>query len=294
MGNMPDAMTSLTPDLMLSSSIATTTVPSASPPSSPSSTSMSMSKSNSCTSNYAPLYTFGPSTNTSWFAINLINSAASQQFSFSIDSHDFWVFSADGRYVMPQRAQVRTFHPSFYGLNVATELCMQSLEIGIGQRYGIMIERANRSGQHVVRASTRTQQVYQGTAILDYSLPLDVSFILISLISFLSFTVSVVSFLMLLSGLRQNSTSSTMPATPMSTMASTGDPAASTLAMEMTTMPHSTMGAGETMTMVATGGMPTTSMDGSTVSGTVCRSVFIASVFADSFLVFARLLLGLR
>lgn len=70
---------------------------------------------------------------------------------------------------------------------------MQSLEIGIGQRYGIMIERANRSGQHVVRASTRTQQVYQGTAILDYSLTL-VSFILFSLIS-VSFLHRVCNFL---------------------------------------------------------------------------------------------------
>lgn len=66
-----------------------------------------MAMGSQCMSTDSSLYSFGPSTNTSWYAINLINSAASQQFSFSIDSHDLWVYSADGLYVVPQQVQVR-------------------------------------------------------------------------------------------------------------------------------------------------------------------------------------------
>mgnify|MGYP001596039006 CR=1 FL=1 len=43
--------------------------------------------------------------------------------------------------------------------------------MGIGQRYGVMVKRGTHSGKHIVRASTRTAQLYQGTAILDYDMP---------------------------------------------------------------------------------------------------------------------------
>lgn len=77
-----------------------------------SSSAMPMDMGSQCMSTNSSLYTFGPSTNTSWYAINLINSAASQQFSFSIDSHEFWVYSADGLYVVPQKVQVRFLIPA--------------------------------------------------------------------------------------------------------------------------------------------------------------------------------------
>ncbi|KAL8276708.1 hypothetical protein RQP46_010887 [Phenoliferia psychrophenolica] len=103
-----------------------------------------------CESTDSPLYTFGPPANSSWFSLQLVNSAAAQQFVFSIDSHELWVYSADGLFVTPQK--------------------VQTIEMGIGQRYGVMVKRGSHSGKHVVRASTRTEQLYQGTAILDYDM----------------------------------------------------------------------------------------------------------------------------
>ena len=60
-----------------------------------------------CESTDTPLYTFGPPANSSWFSLQLVNSAAAQQFVFSIDSHELWVYSADGLFVTPQKVQVR-------------------------------------------------------------------------------------------------------------------------------------------------------------------------------------------
>lgn len=58
-----------------------------------------------CRSISTPLYTINLSTNSSWFMINLINAAASQQLAFTIDSHDLWIVSADGQYVNPRMVQ---------------------------------------------------------------------------------------------------------------------------------------------------------------------------------------------
>jgi len=84
--------------------------------------------------------------------LHLINAGASQQLAFSIDEHDLWIFSADGAFVLPQKVQV--------------------VNIGIGQRYGIMIRKpAQPRMEYTIRASTMTHQTYQGTAVLSYNMP---------------------------------------------------------------------------------------------------------------------------
>lgn len=51
-------------------------------------------------------------------------------------------------------------------------VCTQVVDIGIGQRYGIMFKRPQSSkGPYSIRASTMTHQTYQGTAILKYGEP---------------------------------------------------------------------------------------------------------------------------
>lgn len=62
-----------------------------------------------CMSTTSPLLTYTPPEQLEWFKINLVNAGGAQQLAFSIDSHEFWVVSADGEWVVPQRAQVRTF-----------------------------------------------------------------------------------------------------------------------------------------------------------------------------------------
>jgi len=45
-----------------------------------------------------------------WIAFNIINAGATAQLSFSLDSHDMWVYAADSVYVEPQKVQVLSFN----------------------------------------------------------------------------------------------------------------------------------------------------------------------------------------
>jgi FtsP/CotA-like multicopper oxidase with cupredoxin domain len=44
-----------------------------------------------------------------WIAFNIVNAGVTAQLSFSLDSHDMWIYAADGGYVEPQKVQVRSY-----------------------------------------------------------------------------------------------------------------------------------------------------------------------------------------
>lgn len=67
-----------------------------------------------CQNTTSLLYVLSLHDNATWHMVHLINAGASQQLAISFDEHDFWVVSADGAFVMPQKAQVSsslTFNP---------------------------------------------------------------------------------------------------------------------------------------------------------------------------------------
>ncbi|GHJ89536.1 hypothetical protein NliqN6_5938 [Naganishia liquefaciens] len=104
-----------------------------------------------CQDTDTPLYHLMAPEDDTWFMFHLVNAGAAQELGFSIDEHEMWVIAADGAYVKPVRTQV--------------------LNIGIGQRYAIMIKRplsTQNTNGYTIRAVTRTHQAYEGRAYLVY------------------------------------------------------------------------------------------------------------------------------
>jgi len=60
----------------------------------------------SCQNTTSARYVLSLPAGESWHMLHIINAGASQQLALSFDEHDFWVVSADGAYVTPQKAQV--------------------------------------------------------------------------------------------------------------------------------------------------------------------------------------------
>ncbi|KAJ9091606.1 hypothetical protein QFC21_007146 [Naganishia friedmannii] len=121
-----------------------------------------------CQDTDTPLYHLTADGNSTWFMFHLVNAGAAQELGFSIDEHDMWVIAADGAYVRPVRAQVA---PDSYLGQFPLLFLSQVLNIGIGQRYGIMIQRpssARNTNSYTIRAVTRTHQAYEGRAYLTY------------------------------------------------------------------------------------------------------------------------------
>lgn len=58
-----------------------------------------------CVNTSTPLETIYTG-NAEWMAFNLVNAGTTAQLSFSLDSHDMWIYAADGRYVELQKVQV--------------------------------------------------------------------------------------------------------------------------------------------------------------------------------------------
>lgn len=53
--------------------------------------------------------------------------------------------------------------------NATAELDLQVLDLAIGQRYGVLVQRPDStSASYYVRATTRTHQKYEGRALLTY------------------------------------------------------------------------------------------------------------------------------
>jgi len=60
----------------------------------------------SCQNTTTPRFVLSLHEESTWNMVHLINAGASQQLSLSFDEHDFWVVSADGAFVAPQKVQV--------------------------------------------------------------------------------------------------------------------------------------------------------------------------------------------
>lgn len=123
-----------------------------------------------CISTTSPLLTIQADAAQGWMALNLVNAGAVSMLSVSLDSHSMFVYMADGLYVDMQEIQV--------GRARICSLCKlltnltQVLEMGIGQRYSIMIKLDQKPGNYALRYATYPtgdmQQVLEGHSIVSY------------------------------------------------------------------------------------------------------------------------------
>ncbi|PWY89219.1 hypothetical protein BO70DRAFT_418339 [Aspergillus heteromorphus CBS 117.55] len=89
-----------------------------------------------------------------WVSYDVSSMAGSSEFVFSIDEHPMYIYAVDGRYVEPTLVSALTVH--------------------IGTRYSIMVKLDKPAGNYTIRAANSyTNQIINGTAILNYDPPFE-------------------------------------------------------------------------------------------------------------------------
>lgn len=84
-----------------------------------------------------------------WLALDIISTASTDSFAFSIDAHPMWIYAVDGHYIEP--------------------LKVDAIGVNNGDRYSVFIELNKPSANYGIRiASTAAAQLMDHTAVLSY------------------------------------------------------------------------------------------------------------------------------
>ena len=128
-----------------------------------------------CANSTSTLLNIPANTTEGWLALNLVNSGGVSMLRVSLDSHSMYVYMADGLYVDVQNVKVCGIQPYIMHCFIATDY-IQVLEIGIGQRYSVLIKLDQTSGSYAFRYATYPagdmQQLLQGHSIVSYNVNL--------------------------------------------------------------------------------------------------------------------------
>ena len=128
-----------------------------------------------CANSTSTLLNIPANTTEGWLALNLVNSGGVSMLRVSLDSHSMYVYMADGLYVDVQNVKVCGIQPYIMHCFIATDY-IQVLEIGIGQRYSVLIKLDQTSGSYAFRYATYPagdmQQVLQSHSIVSYNVNL--------------------------------------------------------------------------------------------------------------------------
>lgn len=102
-----------------------------------------------CVPTKTPLEVFKVSASDKFAAFNIVNSGTTWELRVSIDSHSFWVFTADGAYISPVKANVIT--------------------VPVGERFQILVPLDQKADDYTIRAASKAlPQLLSGYAVLSY------------------------------------------------------------------------------------------------------------------------------
>nr|AAR21095.1 laccase [Auricularia auricula-judae] len=102
-----------------------------------------------CVPTSTPLEVFQVSASEKFVAFNIVNSGTTWELRVSIDSHSFWVFTADGAYISPVKVNV--------------------ISIPVGERFQILVPLDQSPGDYTIRVAAKAMpQLLSGYAVLSY------------------------------------------------------------------------------------------------------------------------------
>ena len=106
-----------------------------------------------CANSTSTLLNIPANTTGGWLALNLANSGGVSMLRVSLDSHSMYVYMADGLYVDVQKVEVYGIQPHIMQYFIETDY-IKVLEIGIGQRYSVLIKLDQTPGGYAFRYAT--------------------------------------------------------------------------------------------------------------------------------------------
>lgn len=103
-----------------------------------------------CVPTSTPFEVFRVSASHKFASFNVVNSGSLLELKVSIDSHSFWVFTADGHYVQPMKVNV--------------------ISVPVGERFQILVPLDQRPDDYAIRVAVNALPQYMsGYAVLSYN-----------------------------------------------------------------------------------------------------------------------------